>query len=63
VLTNGQIVGSQSFTACETITTNGEFVIGLFSSAQLRAGESVALGDGFQSFGDFSVEIDAGLLP
>lgn len=58
VLTDAQIVGAQSFTACQTITTNGQFSVGLFSSATLTAGVSVELGNGASFFGGLTVEID-----
>jgi hypothetical protein len=60
VLSNGPVAGSQSFTACQTITTEGDFGVDLSSSAVLTAGQSVEF-QSLEVLGDLEVAIDPAL--
>ena len=60
VLSNGPVAGAQSFTACQTITTEGDFGVALSASVDLTAGESVELRN-LEVLGEFSVQNDSAL--
>jgi hypothetical protein len=64
-LENETITGSDTRTACQTLTAGNGFVVDARGDLRLVAGETVVLGDGFSVLtgGALTVEIDPSLLP